>query len=209
MVDPKGYLTDLNSIKVASEAEIGDIKKARTLLKSVIGTNPKHAPGWVAASRLEEVAGCAARLAALAILSGSSLHRQPVQVLKQLLHGQLPVPLLAVSRPCLQEAASTKMRACWAAVLPTRRARARRNLAEARKLITKGCELCPGSEDVWLESARLQTPDNAKAILARGVAAIPTSVKLWMQARLPAWLLAPCACGAVPAPPTGLPSLKL
>jgi len=59
VVDPKGYLTDLNSIKVASEAEIGDIKKARTLLKSVIGTNPKHAPGWVAAARLEEVAGCA------------------------------------------------------------------------------------------------------------------------------------------------------
>ncbi|KAK9822995.1 hypothetical protein WJX81_003933 [Elliptochloris bilobata] len=113
VVDPKGYLTDLNSIKVASEAEIGDIKKARTLLKSVIGTNPKHAPGWVAAARLEEVAG---------------------------------------------------------------------NLAEARKLIAKGCELCPGSEDVWLESARLQTPDNAKAILARGVAAIPASVKLWMQA---------------------------
>ncbi len=49
--------------------------------------------------------------------------------------------------------------------------------------MAKGCELCPGSEDVWLESARLQTPDNAKAILARGVAAIPTSVKLWMQAR--------------------------
>ena len=70
VVDPKGYLTDLNSIKVASEAEIGDIKKARTLLKSVIGTNPKHAPGWVAASRLEEVAGCAARVAAEATRSG-------------------------------------------------------------------------------------------------------------------------------------------
>jgi hypothetical protein len=49
--------------------------------------------------------------------------------------------------------------------------------------VAKDCELCPGSEDVWLESARLQTPDNAKAILARGVAAIPSSVKLWMQAR--------------------------
>ena len=70
VVDPKGYLTDLNSIKVASEAEIGDIKKARTLLKSVIGTNPKHAPGWVAASRLEEVAGCAARVAAEATRNG-------------------------------------------------------------------------------------------------------------------------------------------
>ena len=46
----------------------------------------------------------------------------------------------------------------------------------------RGCELCPSSEDVWLEAARLQTPENAKAILARGVAALPDSVKLWMQA---------------------------
>ncbi len=57
VVDPKGYLTDLGRFKVASDAEIGDIKKARQLLKSVINTNPKHAPGWVAAARLEEVAG--------------------------------------------------------------------------------------------------------------------------------------------------------
>ncbi|CAL8466925.1 g6461 [Coccomyxa elongata] len=113
VVDPKGYLTDLNSITLTSDAEIGDIKKARTLLKSVINTNPKHAPGWVAAARLEELAG---------------------------------------------------------------------KLADARKLIMKGCELCPTSEDVWLEAARFQTPDNAKALLARGVAANPTSVKLWMQA---------------------------
>lgn len=56
-VDPKGYLTDLNSLKINSEAEIGDIKKARLLLKSVITTNPKHPPGWIAFARLEEVAG--------------------------------------------------------------------------------------------------------------------------------------------------------
>ena len=35
---------------------------------------------------------------------------------------------------------------------------------------------------MWLEFGRLSTPENAKAILARGVAAIPTSVKLWLQA---------------------------
>ena len=34
-----------------------DVKKARLLLKSVITTNPKHAPGWIAAARLEEVTG--------------------------------------------------------------------------------------------------------------------------------------------------------
>lgn len=55
-------------------------------------------------------------------------------------------------------------------------------LADARKLIQKGCELCPSSEDVWLEFARLSKPEDAKAIVAKGVAAIPTSVRLWMRA---------------------------
>jgi len=53
VVDPKGYLTDLNSIKISTEAEVGDIKKARLLLKSVTSTNPGHGPGWIAAARLE------------------------------------------------------------------------------------------------------------------------------------------------------------
>jgi pre-mRNA-processing factor 6 len=55
-IDPKGYLTDLGSVAIKSDAEISDIKKARMLLCSVITTNPKHGPGWIAAARLEEVA---------------------------------------------------------------------------------------------------------------------------------------------------------
>ena len=113
VVDPKGYLTDLKSVVLKSDAEISDIKKARLLLKSVINTNPKHAPGWIAAARLEEVAG-----------------RQQ----------------------------------------------------QARELIMKGCELCPRSEDVWLEAARLSSKENAKALLARGVASLPDSVKIWIAA---------------------------
>jgi len=50
-------------------------------------------------------------------------------------------------------------------------------LADARKLIQKGCDLCPTSEDVWLEFARLSKPEDAKAIVAKGVGAIPTSVR--------------------------------
>ena len=53
VVDPRGFLTDLNSLKNPSQAEIGDIKKARLLLKSMITTNPKHGLGWIAAARLE------------------------------------------------------------------------------------------------------------------------------------------------------------
>lgn len=114
VVDPKGYLTSLGSVRVSSAAEVSDIKKARTLLRSVTSTNPKHAPGWVAAARLEEVAGA---------------------------------------------------------------------LPEARRLASKGCELCPGSEDVWLEAARLQANmASSRSVLARGVASLPRSVRLWLQA---------------------------
>ena len=60
-VDRSGYLTDLNSLPFANVAggdvDIGDMKKARLLMKSVIETNPKHAPGWIAAARLEELDG--------------------------------------------------------------------------------------------------------------------------------------------------------
>ena len=41
---------DLKSMKISTDAEIGDIKKARLLLKSVIQSNPAHAPGWCVAT---------------------------------------------------------------------------------------------------------------------------------------------------------------
>ncbi|KAJ3069101.1 hypothetical protein HDU98_007829 [Podochytrium sp. JEL0797] len=112
-VDPKGYLTGLNSIVTKTDAEISDIKKARQLLRSVITTNPKHAPGWIAAARLEEVA---------------------------------------------------------------------QKIVTARELASKGCEECPKSEDMWLESARLNNTENAKIILATAVRQVPTSVKIWLRA---------------------------
>jgi len=56
-VDPKGYLTSLDSVILKSDAEIGDIKRARMLFDSLVKSNPKHAPGWIAAACLEEHAG--------------------------------------------------------------------------------------------------------------------------------------------------------
>lgn len=80
-------------------------------------------------------------------------------------------------------------------------------MVAARKIIAKGCEMCPKSEDVWLQAAelnvsffslsfsftpdqdltpylhiRLQVPENSKRILANAVREIPTSVKIWLKA---------------------------
>lgn len=46
----------------------------------------------------------------------------------------------------------------------------------------KGCEVNPSSEDLWLEAARLQPPDTAKAVIAQAVRHIATSVKIWIKA---------------------------
>ena len=54
VVDPRGYLTALTSESITSASDVADIKKARLLLRSVTQTNPGHAPGWIAAARLEE-----------------------------------------------------------------------------------------------------------------------------------------------------------
>jgi len=113
VVEPRGYLTDLQGLRVSSDTEVSDVKKARLLLKSVVATNPGHAPGWIAAARLEELAG---------------------------------------------------------------------KLGQARALAQQGCQACPQSEDLWLEAARLQVPELAKALLARAVAQLPLSVRLWSAA---------------------------
>ena len=80
----------------------------------------------------------------------------------------------------------------------------------ARKLMVQGCEECPDNEDVWLEAARLhvcsfcllgacfvccllvvlhslfvsffQSPENAKALLAKAIRFLPNSVKIWLHA---------------------------
>ena len=41
---------------------------------------------------------------------------------------------------------------------------------------------CPQSEDVWLEAARLQPGDTAKAVVAQAVRHLPGSVRIYIRA---------------------------
>ena len=50
-------MTDLKSLKINSETEINDLKKARALLKAIITSNPKNTNGWIAAAKVEELDG--------------------------------------------------------------------------------------------------------------------------------------------------------
>ena len=55
-------------------------------------------------------------------------------------------------------------------------------MSAARQLISQGCENCPNAEDVWLEAARLNTREQAKAVLANAIRHVPHSVKVWLRA---------------------------
>ncbi|GJY35355.1 retrovirus-related pol polyprotein LINE-1 [Tanacetum coccineum] len=67
-------------------------------------------------------------------------------------------------------------------------------IKKARELIKRVCEECLMYGDVWIEVCHLESPDEAKARIAKGVKVIPKSVKLWMQIEVSAevsagWLM--------------------
>ncbi|CAF9902864.1 MAG: hypothetical protein GOMPHAMPRED_000014 [Gomphillus americanus] len=109
-IDPKSYESALMNNE---DIPVGDVKRVRPLLESLLKTNPKYPRGWITAARLEEVAG---------------------------------------------------------------------KTVAARNVIARGCEMCPKSEDVWIESIRLNDNHNAKIIAANAIKNNDTSVRLWTEA---------------------------
>lgn len=55
-------------------------------------------------------------------------------------------------------------------------------LKKACKVMEQACQNCPTSKDVWIEAARLNATEPAKAILARAVQFLPDDVDLWIAA---------------------------
>ncbi|CAK9273921.1 unnamed protein product [Sphagnum jensenii] len=204
VVDPKGYLTDLKSMKITSDAEISDIKKARLLLKSVIQTNPKHAPGWIAAARLEEVAGkiqaarnfiqqgceeCpmnedvwleASRLAtpdsAKAVLA-QGVKAIPNSVKLWMQASKLESDDISKSRVLRKalEHIPDSVR-LWKAVVELA------NEDDARILLSRAVECCPLHVELWLALARLETYENARRVLNKAREMLPTDPTIWITA---------------------------
>jgi len=56
-VNKEGYITDLQSLKVSTDSEINDLKKAKLLMKSIRKTNPNSAHGWISSAWIEEMDG--------------------------------------------------------------------------------------------------------------------------------------------------------
>ncbi|KAF8488325.1 hypothetical protein F5888DRAFT_1809771 [Russula emetica] len=162
-IDPKGYLSSLDSQVIKTEAEIGGIKRARMLFDSLIKSNPKHAPGWIAAAALEEHAG-PARLYqnddAKIILANAAQH----------VGQSVKIWLVAAD---LKHDGKAKKRVLRRALehIPNlvRLWKETINLetppADARILLSGAVEVIPLSIELWLALARLETPEKAIGVL--------------------------------------------
>lgn len=205
-IDPKGYLTSLATTELkASEVEIGDVKRVRVLLESVIKTNPKHAPGWIAIARLEEIAGkilAARKLIAqgceqcpksedawLENIRMNENHNAKIIAANAIKNNERSTRLWieAMKLESDQRAKKKVLRqaldhipqsvAIWKEAVNLEE-----DIADARLMLAKATEIIPLSVELWLALARLETPENAQAVLNKARKANPTSYEIWIAA---------------------------
>jgi len=204
VIDPKGYLTSLSNTKIASAAEVGDVNKARLLLKSVRDTNPKHGPAWIAAARVEEAAGKTAHARKLIMegceicpdnedvwLEAARLHpqdqsktilaaaarRMPTSVKVYLRAADLEshdFAKKAVLRKALE--ANPNSVTLWKAAIDLEDA------DDAKILLSVAVEKVPHSVEMWLALARLETYENARKVLNQARKHLPTERAVWIAA---------------------------
>lgn len=204
-IDPKGYLTGLDSQNLQSSAEIGDVKKARLLLQSVTQTNPKHAPGWIAAARLEEVAGRQLQARQLAAkgcehcplnediwIESARLNENynAKRILAQAA-GHLPESVkIWIQAMHLESEETNKKRVMRRALemiplsvkLWKEAVNLEQNPSDAKLLLARATELIPLSIELWLALARLESYENARKVLNKARNTIRTSYEIWVAA---------------------------
>ncbi|KAL6714718.1 U4/U6 x U5 tri-snRNP complex subunit Prp1 [Lecanora helva] len=209
-IDPKGYLTSLSKTELkAGEVEVGDINRVRTLLESVIKTNSRHGPGYIALARLEEVAGkVVAARKAIAIGTEMCPNSEAVWMEAMRLNDNHNAKIIAakgiqanpqstalfIGAADLESVPGNRQRVLRRAIdaLPKSEKIWRELIngvddpSEAKLLTAKAVEEIPLSVDLWLGLARLEVvtgnPMDAQKVLNRARIANPTSFRVWIAA---------------------------
>lgn len=193
VVDPKGYLTDLNSLKVTSDADVADIKKSRLLLDSIVHTNPGHAPGWIAAARLEEMAG---KLVTARNLINDGCKKAPksedVWIEAARLHNrQSAKAILANAIEFIPHSVKIWLRA----------ADLEDDVPSKVTVLKRALEMTPNSVRLWKTLVEMVSHEDARILLGRAVECCPLAVDLWLAlARLESYENARKVCTPRHAP---------
>lgn len=206
-VDAKDYLASLEGMGGAGvAARIGDIRKARILFKSVTANNPTHAPGWIAAARLEEAAGklldarkiiaegcraCpdsedvwleAARLntpANAKVIIENGIRHLPRSIKLWYRAADLEGDQTERRKRVMRRALETMPTSeeLWKAAIDLEE-----NKADAHMLLARATECVPESVDLWLALAQLEDYKQARVVLQTARKRLPKEPKIWIAA---------------------------
>uniref|UniRef100_A0A1J3G438 Protein STABILIZED1 n=1 Tax=Noccaea caerulescens TaxID=107243 RepID=A0A1J3G438_NOCCA len=204
VVDPKGYLTDLKSMKRTTDEEIYDRNRARLLYKSLTTSNPKNPNGWIASARVEEMDG-KIKAARIQIQKGceecpknedvwleACRLANPEDAKAVIARGVKLIPnsvKLWLEASKLEHDEENKSRVLrkglehipdsvrlWKAVVELA------NEEDARILLHRAVECCPLHLELWVALARLETYENSKKVLNRAREKLPKEPAIWITA---------------------------
>lgn len=204
-IDPKGYLTSLTGSVIPSTTEIGDIRRVRPLLESLVKTDPKEPRGWIGLARLEELAQRTVK-ARKAIQQGcdNCPKNEDVWLENMRLNDKYNAKIIAARAvqyiprsiniwlaACkLEDDINSQKRVLQKALEINPNSdtlwRAAVNLetdhADAKLMLAQAVELVPMSEDLWLALAHLETPSNSRKVLNKARKALKVSRAVWIAA---------------------------
>ncbi|CAI4215097.1 unnamed protein product [Parascedosporium putredinis] len=169
-IDPQGYITSLNRRSLTeAQAQVGDINRVRELLQSVIKTNPGNPLGWIAAARLEELAGKIVT-ARKVIAEGCKNRPKSEDVwLENIRLNEGQNAKVIAAEAIRHNSRSVRL---WVEAMKLE------NIPSAKKrVIRQALDHLPDSEILWKEAVNLEEDvDNAKILLAKATELIPLSV---------------------------------
>lgn len=209
-IDPKGYLTSLagtgsSSSSIPSATEIGDIRRVRPLLESMVKTDPKEPRAWIGLARLEELAQRINKARSVIQKGCDNCSRSPDVWLENMrLNDKATAKVIAakavkynpksidlwMAAMKLEDDDNSKTRVIQKALESNPQSdtlwkeliNMQSNPSEAIVLLSKAVELVPLSEDLWLALARLETPKNARKVLQRARKQLRVSRAVWIAA---------------------------
>lgn len=157
-----------------SGGDIGDVKKMRSLLSVITSTNPKHAPGWMAAARLEERSGKLLDARRKIIEACRRCSRDDEVWLEAVrLH-----PAEA-GRKLLAHAIRHvwKSEAIWLKAVELEDPK---DLDKKKRILDKALEVLPQSEKLWQALIQLEPPNSARLLLRKAVQSASHASSLWL-----------------------------
>jgi pre-mRNA-processing factor 6 len=172
-VDPKGYLTSLGKLNSLEQFNVGDVDRARRLLRSVVESNPTSPGAWIAAATLEELDGKIVAARNLIARGCESCPKNEDVWLKNIrLNDGKSAKVIA------KEAVRRNLRSVrlWTAAMELEL-----TLNDKRKVVRQALDHIPESEALWKEAVNLEDdPEDAKLLLAKATELIPNSIELWL-----------------------------